>query len=375
MVKSRLTKADHAREWIAREIRIGNFARGTTLPPEQELADRFGISYMTLRKAVGALVEEGLLERVKGSGTFVRSEIPEQKVQKILGLVLPAWGAPENLDTVMHYSQACEENNWLLKVIYVRSWEDRSIHDLLGNCDALVLTVIQEMASMPSFLCEKLFTSPKPVVVNKGSAEVIGRDSVYYVRDGQMEIPCDRLYELGHRRILLVDQVTRRDGKPVTIHPNMKGFEEIFRRKYPDVEYNTELMAFEIPLYGQPHPVICRAFEERRGELAGYTAVVCPMSFYLAVAAGIRRIGLRVPEDISVLAFGDRLESEYYYPRPTAFSVLLQDQARQTLKLIGWRLQNPDAPPVDVQTAVRFFEGNSFAPAKQLPNVKEKVTK
>ena len=60
MVKSRLTKADHAREWIAREIRIGNFARGTTLPPEQELADRFGISYMTLRKAVGALVEEGL---------------------------------------------------------------------------------------------------------------------------------------------------------------------------------------------------------------------------------------------------------------------------------------------------------------------------
>lgn len=220
---------------------------------------------MTLRKAVGALVEEGLLERVKGSGTFVRSEIPEQKVQKILGLVLPAWGAPENLDTVMHYSQACEENNWLLKVIYVRSWEDRSIHDLLGNCDALVLTVIQEMASMPSFLCEKLFTSPKPVVVNKGSAEVIGRDSVYYVRDGQMEIPCDRLYELGHRRILLVDQVTRRDGKPVTIHPNMKGFEEIFRRKYPDVEYNTELMAFEIPLYGQPHPAICRAFEERRG--------------------------------------------------------------------------------------------------------------
>ena len=204
MNKLRLTKADHAREWLAKEIRIGNFTRGATLPPEQELAGRLGVSYMTMRKAVGALVDEGLLERVKGSGTFVRNEIPEQKVQKILGLGLPAWGAPENLDTVMHYSQACEENNWLLKVIYVRSWEDGSVYDLWMNCDALVLTVIQELAAMPVFLREKFRTSTKPVVVNKGCAGEIGRDSVYYVQDRQMELPCDRLYELGHRRILLV---------------------------------------------------------------------------------------------------------------------------------------------------------------------------
>ncbi len=367
MQNQRLTKADHAREWISKEIRIGNFARGTTLPPEQELAARIGISYMTLRKAVGALVEEGLLERIKGSGTFVRSEISEQKVQKILGLVLPAWGAPENLDTVMHYSQACEEANWILKVIYVRSWEDRSIHDLLLNCDALVLTIVQKMADMPEFLREQLHNSAKPIIVNKGDANALARDSVYYLRDEQMELPCDRLYELGHRRILLVDQVVRKHGKITTIHPNMKGFEEIFHRKYPDVEYNTTLMAFEVPLYQQPHPLICQAFPEQFDELKRYTAIICPMSFYLAVVAGLRQVGLRVPEDISVLAFGDRLEAEYYYPRPTAFSVLLRDQAYKTLELVAWRLKNPDAPPVNVQTAVRFLEGKSCVPAKQCP--------
>ncbi len=359
MRKQQLTKADHAREWISNEIRIGNFARGSTLPPEQELADQIGISYMTLRKAVGALVDEGLLERVKGSGTFVRSEIPEQKAQKILGLVLPAWGAPENLDTVMHYSQACEEANWNLKVIYVRNWDDRSIYELWLNCDALVLTVIQEMASMPPFLRDKLQASVKPVIVNKGSAEHIGRDSIYYLQDSRMETPCDYLYKLGHRRILLVDQVTRHREKLETIHSNMKGFEYIFHRKYPEVEYNTELMAFEVPLYQQPHPLICRAFEERRKELAPYTAIICPMSFYLAVVAGLRQIGLRVPEDVSVLAFGDRLEAEYYYPRPATFSVLLRDQAYKTLELIAWRLQNPKAPPVNIQTTVQFFEGKS----------------
>ena len=69
MDEQRMTKADMAREWIAKEIRIGNFARGTTLPPEQELADRFGISYMTLRKAVGALVGAAVGAAVEGTYT------------------------------------------------------------------------------------------------------------------------------------------------------------------------------------------------------------------------------------------------------------------------------------------------------------------
>ena len=55
MNKLRLTKADHAREWLAKEIRIGNFTRGATLPPEQELAGRLGVSYMTMRNHKGFL--------------------------------------------------------------------------------------------------------------------------------------------------------------------------------------------------------------------------------------------------------------------------------------------------------------------------------
>ena len=47
MDEQRMTKADMAREWIAKEIRIGNFARGSVLPPERELAVQIGVSYMT----------------------------------------------------------------------------------------------------------------------------------------------------------------------------------------------------------------------------------------------------------------------------------------------------------------------------------------
>ena len=41
------------------------------LPSERDMAEHFGVARMTLRHAVEALVEEGLLERVVGIGTFV----------------------------------------------------------------------------------------------------------------------------------------------------------------------------------------------------------------------------------------------------------------------------------------------------------------
>lgn len=370
------TKAGRTRDWLAREIRIGNFTRGSVLPPERELADQIGVSYMTLRKAVGELVKEGLLERNQGSGTFVRNEISEHKVQKVLGLVMPAWSAPENLDTVMHYSKACEDANWLLKVIYVRSWEDRSILDLYQACDALVMMIIEEMTNMPSYLLGKLRSSAKPVAISGGTAEYIGRDSVYYRNDSRMEEPCDRLYALGHRRIFLVDQMTRYQGERRTIHPSLRGFEEIFRWKYPDVEFNSEILALEIPFFQQPHHLIRQTIREKKAELSGYTAVICPLSFFWAVMSGLRDIGLRVPEDVSVLTFGDRQETEFYCPRPSVFSVLLKDQADRTFDMVLWRLANPDAPPTNFQTAVQFIEGETIAPVNtQIHHEKGKVSK
>ena len=44
---------------------------GRQLPSERDMAQRFGVARMTLRHAVEALVEEDLLERVVGVGTFV----------------------------------------------------------------------------------------------------------------------------------------------------------------------------------------------------------------------------------------------------------------------------------------------------------------
>lgn len=45
------------------------------LPAERELAEDFGVSRITVRKAIDGLVSEGLLVRQHGSGTFVRPRV------------------------------------------------------------------------------------------------------------------------------------------------------------------------------------------------------------------------------------------------------------------------------------------------------------
>ncbi len=57
---------------LTRRIASGEWSPDTPLPSETALATSYGVSVGTMRKAMEQLVEEGLLERRQGSGTFVR---------------------------------------------------------------------------------------------------------------------------------------------------------------------------------------------------------------------------------------------------------------------------------------------------------------
>lgn len=55
------------------EIIGGAHAPGTLLPAEQRLAESFGVSRVTIRRALCGLVAEGLIEKRVGAGALVRS--------------------------------------------------------------------------------------------------------------------------------------------------------------------------------------------------------------------------------------------------------------------------------------------------------------
>ena len=53
-------------EQLATAIRLGVYPLGTTLPPERELAERLQVSRATLREAMAALRQAGLVETTRG---------------------------------------------------------------------------------------------------------------------------------------------------------------------------------------------------------------------------------------------------------------------------------------------------------------------
>lgn len=62
---------------LVEQLRRGRWKHGQRIPSEPLLAARHGVAIATVRRAVGELVAEHILERRQGSGTYVLSHTPD----------------------------------------------------------------------------------------------------------------------------------------------------------------------------------------------------------------------------------------------------------------------------------------------------------
>jgi len=68
----RLPRYQRLRDSLESRIAAGRWKLGQSIPTEAELGAEHGLSIGTVRKAVDALVAQGLLERIQGKGTYIR---------------------------------------------------------------------------------------------------------------------------------------------------------------------------------------------------------------------------------------------------------------------------------------------------------------
>ncbi|MFR2054501.1 MAG: GntR family transcriptional regulator [Collinsella sp.] len=59
------------RRCIAERIERGDYPTGSMIPSENELAEEFGTTRLTIRSAMDELVKSGQIRRVQGKGAFV----------------------------------------------------------------------------------------------------------------------------------------------------------------------------------------------------------------------------------------------------------------------------------------------------------------
>ncbi|NUR96182.1 MAG: GntR family transcriptional regulator, partial [Kribbellaceae bacterium] len=62
---------------VLEQLRRGALRPGDRVPSEMELAAQFDVSRITSKRALEVLREAGLVERVRGKGTFVVRRLPD----------------------------------------------------------------------------------------------------------------------------------------------------------------------------------------------------------------------------------------------------------------------------------------------------------
>ena len=113
------------------QILDGSLLAGARLPTELELAAEHQISRGTVRQAMSALVTEGLLERVRGRGTFVRPLMPTaspslRAAERRIGLVLAhSSGSQLDLDILIGVEHAAKSRGYQVSFAYAEESQEK----------------------------------------------------------------------------------------------------------------------------------------------------------------------------------------------------------------------------------------------------------
>jgi GntR family transcriptional regulator len=164
------------RQRLAEGIDQGLLKAGSPLPPEREIATITELSRVTVRKAIQALVKEGIIIQKQGSGTFVASNAPqiEQSLSRLT-----------SFSEDMSRRGMTSTSVWLQRGVYMPSPDEILV--LALSPDASVSRIARlRMADNKPMAIERAALSteilPNPLVVETSLYEILGQAGFRPVR-------------------------------------------------------------------------------------------------------------------------------------------------------------------------------------------------
>jgi DNA-binding LacI/PurR family transcriptional regulator len=190
-------------------IADGTFVAGAQIPTEHALVEQFGVSRGTVRHAMSTLVHEGLLERVRGRGTFVRSiaalplPLTAAKVEKRIGVILSHPGGEMELRTLVGIESAARERGYAVSFSYTDEDAQQQAYEIqrlrADRVAGLIIFPIRDIEDDTSI--HDLRTDEVPFVLIDRYLPRVEADSVLTDNVGGGYIATEHLISLGHTRI------------------------------------------------------------------------------------------------------------------------------------------------------------------------------
>ncbi|GAB4186798.1 MAG: GntR family transcriptional regulator [Phycisphaeraceae bacterium] len=310
---------------------------GSKLPSVRLLMRRFGVSQMTVQRAISTLEEEGLVERQVGRGTFVVGGAgPMAKTITILRSDYPSRRGDE-ITRALHHALKSEGHRPIVLTYcdYARAIE--MLRDA-PHADAYVLQPM--LPYVPLDLLSFLRKRSSAVVVD-GGLDGANIDSLATDARAGLEIAAERLMELGHRRIALAS------GEPMIMWDQLaQHFRSLVRwaklPNDPDPVIAADTQPNESSTAGMRERME-RLIEEHRG--VPFTAMA--IGSYASAKGALQAFaaaGVRVPEDVSLIVLDNPDLGEDASVPLTMVGHTSEQIATRIVKEIERRWKDPDAP-------------------------------
>jgi len=307
---------------ILQMIREDNLQPGDRLPSERELSRRFGLNHQTVRKGLAVLVDENVIDRRVGSGTFLRS-VPEEGTLQLLkphsvgggrggpsaetrsrtsiGVIAMTRASTFFTEMLNYLHDEAESRGLQLVLRMVSDFGSRAseaIRQLADQgCNSILIPWRPEILVV-SELTQLVQESPIPVAT---AFPLPGLEKHCYEKPGEfgkadhvaVEMACKYLHALGYghiaffgpdtltgedlsRRVLAYNRFTSRQG--------LGSFVGLVRPEAEDVDR------------------IVRGWSSMAGDLA----VLCyDDDFAIRLMTALHKMDLRIPEDVAVLGFNN----------------------------------------------------------------------
>jgi DNA-binding LacI/PurR family transcriptional regulator len=322
------------------------------LPGERRIAKDLGISYMTVRKAVENLVNEGVLQKIPNKGTYVNKQDNKNKTYN-LGFFLD--DAIKDSISSPYYSLVFDELERAAvkrgySLMFFSNYDDLSSLKSIKKVDGLIVSFFPRIENK----IHGILVSIPLVVIGNGSSDK-SIPSVILDNFNGVISAMDYLFSLGHKRVGFISGLLDSD---IGVH-RLNGYKTALSKHgihedqdliyVSDYSYNGGVMGAKklLSLSNRPTAIVCSNDTMAMGAIK----TACEQ-------------GLTIPEDISITGFDDITVASQIHPALTTVAAPIKQIAERSVETLILLIEDKAPENIHIALPTQLIIRDSCAPAK-----------
>ncbi len=331
------------KDWLRSRVAEGELKPGDAIPDQAVLGQALAVSDMTVRRALIELAEEGVLHRRRGKGTFVSQPAGRSggalatrlRIAIVTPLDLTHQRSPLFYQRILQAMlRAAEDHGGSISVRRDKPPFAESLAPLAASRD---LAGIALLGCVEPALIEAAVATGRPTVLIDSVAPPSLPDldeANHHDESGARDAVAD-LLRLGHRRIAILAP-----------HLDSTFFVQRlagYRRAHLEAgrEVDERLVILGVDLTSTAAYATARRLIAEQPDTSALFCTTDEMA--VGAMAALRDVGRRIPEDVSVVGFGDI--GVFSSPVLSSVRIPMERLGRDAVECLFQRLARPDLAP------------------------------